>query len=140
MFVSNLIWFCLFLAAVPKLNSSKRVNASASDGKVVITGDHNEVVVSPARESKIALAEIQSKLKAVEKSNAEMLVQLRVNSQRLSALERQGTISFLTNKIAAELSLSGIQLDITVHCCSTIPPSTLVNHSSSFLSCQRIYS
>ena len=84
------------------------------------------VVVSPARESKIALAEIQSKLKAVEKLNAEMLVQVRVNSQRLSALERQGTISFLANKIAAELSLSGIQLYITVHCCSTIPPLTLI--------------
>ena len=92
MFVSNFIWFCLFLAAVPQVTSSKRVNTSASDGKVIITGDHNEVVVSAARESKIILAKIQIHTEAVEKSNAELLAQVRLNSQRLSALERQGTI------------------------------------------------
>lgn len=107
MFISNFIWFCLFLAVVPQVISSKRVNTSASDGKVIVTGDHNEIVVSAARESKITLAEIQRKLKAVEKSNAELLVQVRVNSQRLSALERQGTIFY-----RIKLWLSEIQSDI----------------------------
>ena len=46
------------------VDSSTRVNTTASDGKVVITGDHNEVSVS-ARESKIALAEIQRKLESM---------------------------------------------------------------------------
>jgi len=79
----KLVWFYLCLVAVPQVISSIRVNTTSSDGKVFISGDHNEVVVSTAaRESKNALAEIKSKLESLDKKYEEF-------STRLSGLERK---------------------------------------------------
>ena len=76
--------------AVPQVISSIRVNATSSDGKVFISGDHNEVVVSTAaRESKNALAEIKSKLESLDKKYEEF-------STRLSGLERKSTQFFFS--------------------------------------------
>ena len=57
---------------------STRVNTTSSDGKVFISGDHNEVVVSMARETKIALAAIKRRVKAVEKKDQELSTKLQV--------------------------------------------------------------
>ena len=91
MFDPNLIWFYLSLVAVPEIAWSARVNTTASDGKVIISGDHNEVVVSTDRANKIALAKIKSSLESVKKSNAELFSQVQAIAQRLSVLESQGT-------------------------------------------------
>ena len=45
MFDTNLIWFYLCLVGVPQIAWSAQVNTTALDGKVIISGDHNEVVV-----------------------------------------------------------------------------------------------
>ena len=59
-------YLSLISVAVPYVFSS-RVNKTTADGKVFITGDHNEVVVSTAQETKTALTELTKKLQALEK-------------------------------------------------------------------------
>ena len=85
MFAAKSILFCLLLiaVAVSQVFSLTRVNKSTPDGKVFITGDHNEVVVSTAQETKIALAEIKSKLQSLSNKDDEL-------SQRITALEKEG--------------------------------------------------
>ena len=61
--------------AVPQVVSSTPVNKTTADGKVFITGDHNEVVVSTAHETNIAA----------------LSAQVQAMSQRLTTLEKQGT-------------------------------------------------
>ena len=102
--------------ALPQVASSTPVNKTTADGKVFITGDHNEVVVSTTQETRKALAEIESKINSLNeknkkfderilslvdhmgrkldlmnKSNAALSVQLQAMSQRLTTLEKQGT-------------------------------------------------
>ena len=89
MFDPNFIWFYLCFVAVPQIAWSARVNATASDGKVIISGNHNEVVVSTDRDNEIALAKIKRRLESLEKSNEELFSRVQNISQRLSALESQ---------------------------------------------------
>ena len=56
---------------------------------MIISGNHNEVVVSTDRDNKIALAKIKSSLESVKKSNEELFSRVQNISQRLSALESQ---------------------------------------------------
>ena len=49
MFDTNLIWFNRCLVAVPQIAWSAQVNTTALDRKVIISGDHNEVIVSTDR-------------------------------------------------------------------------------------------
>ena len=91
MFDPNLIWFYLCLVAAPQISWSARVNTTASDGKVIISGDYNEVVVSTDGANKIALAKTKSSLESVKKSNAELFSRIQAISQRLTVLESQGT-------------------------------------------------
>ena len=60
MFDPNLISFYRCLVAVPQIAWSAQVNTTASGGKVIISGNHNEVVVSTDRDSRISLAKIKS--------------------------------------------------------------------------------
>ena len=86
--------------------SSSPANKKIADGKVFITGDHNEVVVSTARETKKALAEIESKINSLNendkkfadlmndlmnKSNTALSVQVQAMSKRLTTFEKRGT-------------------------------------------------
>ena len=77
------------------ISSSTRVDTTVSDGKVFITGDHNEVVMSSARETKVELAKIKNRLKLLNESN-EDLYKLLHAIMRLKGLEKQGRISFLS--------------------------------------------
>ena len=96
---------------------STPVNKTTADGKVFITGDHNEVVVSTAQEpTKKVLAEVESKINSLNekdkkfaerilsleklmgrkldlmnKSNAALSVQVQAMAQRLTTLEKRGT-------------------------------------------------
>ena len=112
MLATKLIWFYLCLVAFSQVISSTRVNKTSSDGKVFISGDHNEVFLTgTVREIKIALAEIKGVLKSVKKkdeelskkiqalekqmfsvnkSNVGLFAQVEVISQRVAALEGQG--------------------------------------------------
>ena len=89
MFHPNFLWFYLCFVAVPQIAWSARVNTTASDGKVIISGNHNEVVVSTDRDNEIALAKIKRRLESLEKSNEELFSRVQNISQRLSALESQ---------------------------------------------------
>ena len=89
MFDPNFIWFYLCFVAVPQIAWSARVNTTASDGKVIISGNHNEVVVSTDRDNEIALAKMKRRLESVEKSNEELFSRVQNISQRLSAQESQ---------------------------------------------------
>ena len=89
MFDPNFIWFYLCFVAVPQIAWSARVNTTASDGKVIISGNHNEVVVSTDRDNEIALAKIKRRLESLEKSNEELFSRVQNISQRLPALESQ---------------------------------------------------
>ena len=93
MFDPNLIWFYLCFVAVPQIAWFARVNTTvtASDGKVIISGDHNAVVVSTDRADKFALAKIKSGLESVKKSNVELFSRIQAISHRLSVQESQGT-------------------------------------------------
>ena len=59
MFDPNFLWFYLCFVPVPQIAWSARVNTTALDGKVIISGNHNEVVVSTDRDNEIALAKIK---------------------------------------------------------------------------------
>ena len=98
MFAAKSIRFYLLLifVASPDISSSTRVNKTVSDGKVFITGDHNEVVLSSARETKLELAEIKNKLKLLIESNEDLSNLLRAMNLTLTDLEKQGRISFLS--------------------------------------------
>ena len=86
------------------------------DGKVFISGDHNEVILCTSQDTKKALAEIKSelnslnernkkfaerilslgkhterKLDLMNKSNAGLSAQVQAMAQRLTTLEKQGT-------------------------------------------------
>ena len=117
MFATNLMCFYLSLifAALPQDATSTPVNKTTADGKVFITGDHNEVVVSTALATKKALADIKSevnslnekdkkfterilslethigrKLKLMNQSNTALSEQVQAMSQRLTTLEKHG--------------------------------------------------
>ena len=95
---------------------STPVNKTTADGKVFITGDHNEVVVSTVQETKKVLAEIESKINSLNendkkftdrilslgkhmgrkldlmnKSKVALSVQVQAMAQRLTTLEKRGT-------------------------------------------------
>ena len=121
MFTTNFMCFHLFLiiVALPQVVLSTPVNKTTPDGKVFITGDHNEVVVSTAQETKMeierklnslnekdekfaerilslentvrSLENMGRKLDFMNKSNAALSAQVQETSQRLTTLEKQGT-------------------------------------------------
>ena len=118
MFTTNLMCSYLSLILVGlsgQVALSSPANKTTADGKVFITGDHNEVVVSTAQETKKVLAEIESKINSLNekdkkfderilslvdhmgrkldlmnKSNVALSVQLQAMSQRLTTLEKRG--------------------------------------------------
>ena len=103
MFDPNFIWFYLCFVAVPQIAWFARVNTTASDGKVIISGNHKEVVVSTDRDNKIALAKIKSSVESVKKSNEELFSRVQNISQRLSAQESQSmNLSSLETKMTIE--------------------------------------
>ncbi|KAL9979815.1 hypothetical protein ACROYT_G017532 [Oculina patagonica] len=85
MFAAKSICFSLFLifVAVTQVVSSTGANKTTADGKVFITGDHNEVVVSTARETKIALAEIKSKLQSLSAKDEILARKLKSLDERV---------------------------------------------------------
>ena len=89
-------YLLLIFVASPHISSSTRVNKTVSDGKVFITGDHNEVVMSSTRETKLELAKIKKKLKLLSESNEDLSNLLHAMNLRLTGLEKQGRISFLS--------------------------------------------
>ena len=111
MLATKSICFYLFLisVAVPQVFSSTRANKTASDGKVFITGDHNEVVVSTARETKMELAEIKSKLQLLGKRDEKF-------SEKIESLER--TVESLDKNLEGKLNASNAALSMQVQAMS----------------------
>ena len=78
---------------------STPVNKTTADGKVFITGDHNEVVVSTAQETKKALAEIERKINSLNENDKNFAERI------LSLEEHMGRKLDLMNKSNAALSV-----------------------------------
>ena len=116
----------LIFVAVPQVVLSTRVNKTTADGKIFINGDHNEIIVSVARETKMALAEIKTKLQSLSKKDEELTKKLQVLdeiilpqgkldamnetvnncSRKIESLEQKlERVLALVNKSNAELSL-----------------------------------
>ena len=106
----------LIFVVLCQVSLTTPVNKTTADGKVFISGDHNEVILYTSQETKKALAEIKSelyslnekdktfaerissmekhmgrKLDLMNKSNAALSAQVQAMSQRLTTLEKQGT-------------------------------------------------
>ncbi|KAL9979814.1 hypothetical protein ACROYT_G017531 [Oculina patagonica] len=70
--------------AVTQVVSSTGVNKTTANGKVFITGDHNEVVVSTPQETrKIALADIKSKLQSLSTKDEDLARKLQALDERI---------------------------------------------------------
>ncbi|XP_078367069.1 neuronal pentraxin-2-like [Oculina patagonica] len=129
MLAINLMYISLFLifVAVPQVVSSTGVNKTTADGKIFITGDHNEVVVSTARETKIALAEIKSKLQSLSAKDEDLARKLQALDERN---ERGGKLDAINETVN--------------NCCKTVgsleqkleKKLDLVNESNAALSLQ----
>ena len=85
---SKFIRFYLCFAFVFKTVLSTKTNVTGSDGNVFITGDHNEVVVSTAREAKINLVDKgTSKGESMNKGNMKVLTKLHALEKRVKSME-----------------------------------------------------
>jgi len=99
MFATNFICFYLplILVALPQDALSTPSNKTATtDGKVVITGDHNEIVLPTAQETKKALAEIKMKIDSLREKDEKF-------SQRILSLEN--TVQSLDEHMGRKLEL-----------------------------------
>ena len=87
--LSKFIRFYLCFAFVFKTVLSTKTNVTGSDGKVFISGDRNEVVVSTAREAKINLIDKgTSKGESMNKGNMKVLTKLHALEKRLKSMEK----------------------------------------------------
>ena len=83
--------------ALPQDALSTPSNKTATtDGKVVITGDHNEIVLPTAQETKKALAEIKMKIDSLREKDEKF-------SQRILSLEN--TVQSLDEHMGRKLEL-----------------------------------
>ena len=87
--LSKFIRFYLCFAFVFKTVLSTKTNVTGPDGNVFITGDHNEVVVSTAREAKINLVDKgTSKGQSINKGNMKFLTKLHALDKRVKSMEK----------------------------------------------------
>ena len=92
--------------ALRQVASSTSVNKTAADGKVFITGDHNEVVVSTAQESKKSLAEIEREINSLNEKENKFYEQILLLNNKVQSLEKHvGRKLDLINKSNAVLSV-----------------------------------
>ena len=105
MFQAKSVYFPLFLTfvAASQVVLSTGVNKTTADGKVFITGDHNEVVVSTAPETKMALAEIKSKLQSLSTKDQELTRKLRVLDERILPQEKLDAINETVNNCSKKI-------------------------------------
>ena len=97
MFTANFKCFYLSLifASLAKVALSTPVNKTSADGKVFITGDHNEVVVSTAQETKMALTQIKSEVNSLNEKDEKF-------SERMLSLEN--TVELLEKYMGRKLN------------------------------------
>ena len=107
MFTTSFMCFYLSLifVALPQVASSTPVNKTTADGKVFITGDHNEVVVSRTQETKKALAEIESEINSLNEKDKKFYERIMLLKDKIQSLEKHmGRKLDLMNKSNAALS------------------------------------
>ena len=99
--------FCLsqMFVVVCQVVSSTPVNKTTADGKVFITGDHNEVILSTSQETKKTLAEIKSKLDSLNEKDDKFTKRILSMESTVESLEEHmGRKQDLMNKSNAALS------------------------------------
>ena len=99
MFATNAFWLYVFIA-VPQVISFTRMNTTGSAGKVIISGDRNNVVVSSAQESTVTLGDIKSGLDSVDNKNKEISTKLK-DQQVLSLDTIRGNFNMMNRTIQA---------------------------------------
>jgi len=99
-------YLSLISVALPQVALSTPLNKTTADGKVFITGDHNEVVVSTAQETKKALAEIKTKLNSLNEKDEKFTERILSLENTVESLEKHMGKKFdLMNKSNAALSV-----------------------------------
>ena len=99
-------YLSLTFVAVTQVASTTPVNKTTADGKVFITGDHNEVVLYTSQETKKALAEIESKLDSLNKKDEKFSERILSLENTVESLEEHmGRKLDLVNKSNAALSV-----------------------------------
>ena len=97
-------YLSLIFVALPQVASSTAVNKTTADGKVFVTGDHNEVVVSMAQETKRALAEIERKMNSLNENDKKFSGQILSITNTVQSLgKHMGRKLDLMNKSNAAL-------------------------------------
>ena len=91
-----LFYLSLIFVVVCQVASSTPVNKTTANGKVFITGDHNEVVFYTSQETKKALAEIKSKLDSLNEKDENF-------TERILSLEN--TVESLQEHMRRKLDL-----------------------------------
>ena len=99
MFATNVFWFYVCIA-VPQVISFTRMNTTSSAGKVIISGDRNNVVVSSAQESTVTLGDIKSGLDSGDNKNKEISTKLK-DQQVLSSDTIRGNFNMMNRTIQA---------------------------------------
>ena len=97
MFAANVFWLYVF---IPQVISLTRMNTTGSAGKVIISGDRNNVVVSSAQESTVTLGDIKSGLDSVDNKNKEISTKLK-DQQVLSSDTIRGNFNMMNRTIQA---------------------------------------
>ena len=97
-------YLSLIFVVVCQGASSTPVNKTTADGKVFITGDHNEAILSTSQETKKALAEIKSKLDSVNEKDEKFAARILSLENTVESLEEHmGKKLDLMNKSNAVL-------------------------------------
>jgi len=107
MLAKNFMCFYLSLifVALPQDAMSTPVNKTTADGKVFITGDHNEVIMSASQETKKALVEIKSILDSLNEKDAKFSKQFLSLGNSVESVEKHMRSKLdLMNKSNAALS------------------------------------
>ena len=99
MFAANVFWLYVFIA-VPQVISFTRMNTTGTAGKVIISGDRNNVIVSSAQELRVTLGDIKSGLDSVENQNKEISTNFK-DQQVLSSDTIRGNFKMMNRTIQA---------------------------------------
>ena len=79
----------IFVVVCQVASSSPVTNKTTANEKVVITGDHNEVVLYTSQETKKALAEIKSKLDSLNEKDEKFAKRILHQENTVESLEKQ---------------------------------------------------
>ena len=97
MLATKMFWLYVCIA-VPHVVSFTGTNTTGSAGKVIISGDRNNVVVSSAQESRVTLGDIKSGLDPVDNRKKDISRKMK-NQRQLSSDTIRGNLNTMNRTI-----------------------------------------